>query len=164
MNHTIIIKEYDSSDQDEVLDLILDIQQKEYQISITQEDQPDLMKIESFYRTGSGNFWVALYDDQVIGTVGLLDIQEQQAALRKMFVSKAYRGGSWGASTQLLNQAILWAREHDLSAILLGTTPQFTAAHRFYEKNHFVEITKEQLPVHFPVMEVDKKFYRLSLK
>jgi hypothetical protein len=47
--------------------------------------------------------------------------------------------------------------------VYLGTTPLYLAAHRFYEKSGFVEIKREELPEGFPVMEVDRKFYRHDL-
>ena len=53
---SIIIKPYASKYQQEVVDLILHIQQQEYQIPITEKSQPDLFKIESFYQQGNGNF------------------------------------------------------------------------------------------------------------
>ncbi len=37
-----------------------------------------------FDQTGKGNFWVALYDDKVVGTISFLDIGNHQVALRKM--------------------------------------------------------------------------------
>jgi predicted N-acetyltransferase YhbS len=47
--------------------------------------------------------------------------------------------------------------------IFLGTTDKFLAAHRFYEKHGFTEVAKETLPVSFPLMAVDSRFYALSL-
>jgi hypothetical protein len=38
------------------------------------------------------------------------------------------------------------------------------AAHRFYEKNDFVRIEKQQLPPAFPVMGVDTIFYHRSIQ
>lgn len=87
-NPTIDIQEYTAEYQSRVIRLILQIQQQEYQISITGEDQPDLLEIETFYQKGIGNFWIALADEEVVGTIALLDIGEEQAALRKMFVAK----------------------------------------------------------------------------
>ena len=150
--------------QARVADMIVHIQQEEYQIPITREQQPDLQDIAGFYQQGNGNFWIAPMEDQVIGTVALLDIGEQQVALRKIFVHESYRGKTWGVSHALLQQAIDWAKEQGLHAIYLGTTPQFKAAHRFYEKNGFIEISEEELPSTFPILEVDKKFYRLLLR
>jgi len=157
------IREYQASDQEQVLQLILNIQQQEYDIPITKADQPDLLSIESFYQQGNGNFWVACDGDQVVGTIALLDIGNAQVALRKMFVQAEYRGKVWNTATLLLQQVITWAQQQQITQIYLGTTVQFIAAHRFYEKNGFQEIEVIQLPASFPVMPVDKKFYQLSV-
>jgi N-acetylglutamate synthase-like GNAT family acetyltransferase len=56
-----------------------------------------------------------------------------------------------------------WASEHNIQAIYLGTTEKFLAAHRFYEKNKFTQISKELLPERFPIMKVDTRFYEIKL-
>lgn len=160
MNNNPIVKEYSNDYHAQVVDLILDIQQEEYNIKITKDDQPDLFTIEDFYQNGNGNFWVALSGDRVVGTISLLDIGNQQVALRKMFVDKGFRGAKLNTASLLLNNAIKWANEKSIKAVYLGTTPQFLAAHRFYEKNGFTSIEVSDLPEKFPVMKVDKKFYK----
>lgn len=159
MNCKINIEPYRNEYQNQVVDLILHIQQQEYNIPITKDDQPDLFKIEEFYQSGSGNFWVATNDNKVIGTISLLDIDNHQVALRKMFVKKEFRGATYKTASLLLNTAITWAKDHSVSEIFLGTTPQFLAAHRFYEKNGFISIDHGELPEKFPILQVDKKFY-----
>ncbi|WP_088041856.1 GNAT family N-acetyltransferase [Bacillus sp. EAC] len=163
MNNSPIVKEYSNEYQAQVVDLILHIQQQEYNIQITKEDQPDLFNIENFYQSGNGNFWVALCDDKVVGTISLKDIGNNQVALRKMFVAPEYRGAQYKTASLLLNNAIKYASEKLVKEIYLGTTPQFLAAHRFYEKNGFTSVEIEDLPVNFPVMEVDKRFYKYSV-
>ncbi|MDZ5605561.1 GNAT family N-acetyltransferase [Bacillus pseudomycoides] len=163
MSDTICIQTYESKYQSEVVDLIVHIQQKEYNVSITKEEQPDLLEIEQFYQRDNGNFWVATYEGTVVGTVALLDIGNEQVALRKMFVKKEFRGKVWNTASMLLQTAISWADEKGLEGIYLGTTVQFLAAHRFYEKNGFQTIKMEELPKSFPVLQVDKKFYRYNL-
>lgn len=157
------VKEYSAENQAQVVDLILQIQQQEYNVAITKAEQPDLLKIEEYYQTGNGNFWVAIYDENVVGTISLLDLGDNQVALRKMFVKKEYRGATYQTASLLLETTIIWARERSIKEIFLGTTPQFLAAHRFYEKNGFINIGLNDLPDPFPVLEVDKKFYKLSL-
>lgn len=44
MNEKIHIVPYESKFQDEVVNLIVHIQQKEYNVPITKEDQPDLLE------------------------------------------------------------------------------------------------------------------------
>ncbi|HVY04948.1 MAG TPA: GNAT family N-acetyltransferase [Burkholderiales bacterium] len=146
-----------------VVDTILPIQREEFGIRISIDDQPDLKDIPGFYQRGAGNFWVAVEDDAVIGTIALLDIGNRQAALRKMFVAKPFRGSARNVARQLLDTLMQWSRDRGIAQIYLGTTPAFQAAHRFYEKHGFVEIAKEVLPPAFPVMKVDTKFYLLAL-
>ena len=90
MNEKIRIVPYESTFQEEVVDLIVHIQQKEYNVSITKEEQPDLLEIETFYQKDHGNFWVAIYDGKVVGTVALLDIENHQVALRKISYKKSF--------------------------------------------------------------------------
>ena len=144
----------------QVIDLIVAIQRKEFNIPITADDQPDLKNIPEYYQKGNGNFWVALHNDKVVGTVSLLDIGGNLAALRKMFVNRDYRGREIGTAQKLLEISLNWAITHGIRKIYLGTTPQFLAAHRFYEKNGFKEVSKRDLPETFPIMKVDTKFYK----
>jgi N-acetylglutamate synthase-like GNAT family acetyltransferase len=146
-----------------VVAVILPIQQGEFEIPITLDDQPDLQDITGFYRRGCGNFWVALDGETVVGSVGLLDIGGGQAALRKMFVRASHRGPEHGVAKRLLDALLAWCRAHALPDVYLGTTAKFLAAHRFYEKNGFREIPKSALPASFPVMAVDTRFYHLAL-
>ena len=159
----IIIQNYAKKFQDEIFGLILEIQQKEFGISINKEDQPDLSDIENFYQTGNGNFWVALFENHVVGTISLKDIGNHQAALRKMFVKAEYRGNQYKTAQLLLNRLLEWSHERSLTDIYLGTTDKFLAAHRFYEKNNFERVIPDQLPKNFPIMKVDTRFYHLSL-
>lgn len=157
------VRPFQSGDEPAIAQLILSIQQQEFGLPITLQDQPDLLAIEGFYQRGHGQFWVALCDGQVVGTVGLLDIGGQLGALRKMFVAASHRGRDWGVAPQLLAALLGWARGHGLQAVYLGTTDRFLAAHRFYEKQGFEPVAQDALPDNFPVMKVDSRFYRLGL-
>lgn len=156
----IEILQYSKTYLNGVIDVILPIQQKEFGIQIELEDQPDLLDIPNFYQKGNGNFWVALCNSEIIGTISLLDIGNKQGALRKMFVKKEFRGPENKVAENLLDVLFQWCRSENVSEIFLGTTPKFLAAHRFYEKNGFSEIQKSELPASFPVMVVDTKFYK----
>lgn len=147
----------------EVVRLIVGIQRDEFAIDIDAERQPDLQTIPAFYQVNAGNFWVAQVDDQVVGTISLLDIGHGQGALRKMFVHPEFRGREFGTARSLLDTLLSWAQEHRIRELFLGTTPFFRAAHRFYEKHGFAEIPRSKLPPTFPIMEVDTKFYHRML-
>ncbi len=158
----IQIKEFSIEYQEDILDLIVNIQQKEFKIAITAEDQPDLCNIKDFYQKGKGNFWVAVFKEKVVGTISLRDIGNGQVALRKMFVNKEFRGAGYQIALKLLDTLLKWARSKRVKEIYLGTTSKFLAAHRFYEKNGFCEIAAASLPNAFPIMKVDTKFYKFE--
>ena len=157
-----LVRPFRPADTEGVAAVIVPIQQAEFGVPIRYEDQPDLQAIPDFYQTGAGGFWVAeAADGNIVGTIGLRDIGEGMAALRKMFVAAGHRGD--GTARRLLDVLIAHAKAAGLRTVLLGTTSRFLAAHRFYEKNGFVEIAEGELPASFPRMAVDTKFYRFQL-
>lgn len=159
----VTISRFQPAERDHVINVILPIQNREFGIAITADQQPDLSDIPGFYQSGKGEFWVARCGNEIIGTLGLKDIGNQQAALRKMFVTAAYRGREWGVAPQLLAALFHHAGEAGIRDVYLGTTDKFLAAHRFYEKQGFSEIPAERLPPAFPRMAVDSKFYCRSV-
>lgn len=159
----IEIAPFDATHADGVVELILPIQQSEFGIPITLDQQPDLRDIPSFYQQGSGGFWVALDGAAVVGTIGLLDIGNHQAAVRKMFVAASHRGPERRIAQRLLATLVTACSTHDTKELYLGTTAPMKAAHRFYERNDFKEIERDELPKQFPIMPVDTKFYRRAL-
>ncbi len=80
-----------------------------------------------------------------------------------MFVDRRYRGSEFQVAKKLLNKAIDWGNDNSIQEIYLGTTPQFKAAHRFYQKNGFTELRSQELPSEFPIMKVDNRFYKIAL-
>jgi N-acetylglutamate synthase-like GNAT family acetyltransferase len=157
------VVEYEDKYQQAVVDLILPIQQNEFNVPATIKDQPDLLNISSFYKKSKGNFWVALYENEVIGTIAVVDFSEDQAALRKMFVHRDHRGKEKGVGQQLLNELKNWCKSKGIDELFLGTFKSMRAAHRFYEKNGFVELKKEGLPATFPLVSYDNMFFTCNL-
>jgi N-acetylglutamate synthase-like GNAT family acetyltransferase len=85
-------------------------------------------------------YWLALKENEVIGTVGLLFIQPQNAILKSMMVRKDFRGRMHGLSRLLLQKAMDCCLEKEIEEIYLGTMAQFKAAQKFYQKNGFKRI------------------------
>ncbi len=150
-------------DAEAIASVIVPIQQQEFKIPITYEQQPDLMEISTFYQSGNGGFWVGQSEGQIVGTIGLKDIGNNETALRKMFVHADYRGKPHNVASRLLTHLLDHARRQNVKTVYLGTTAKFLAAHRFYEKNGFEKIDPDTLPASFPRMAVDTKFYRFDL-
>jgi GNAT superfamily N-acetyltransferase len=148
----------------QVVQLISSIQRGEFSVGITIDEQPDLAQIDEFYQRGRGGFWVATAGaEEVVGTIGLVDIGGPWLALRKMFVDARYRGAA-GAGALLLRAALDHAASGAVEEIYLGTIDRMKAAARFYEKHGFVPVEKSELPASFPIMAVDNRFYRYTLR
>lgn len=149
---------------DAVVDLVLSIQQKEFNVPITLEDQPDLLNITSFYYASGGGFWGAFINDELVGTIALVKFSATEAAIRKMFVKKEFRGKEFSIAQKLLETLIDYCKENQIDDLYLGTITILEAALRFYERNDFVRIAKESLPATFPIMSADNVFCHLQLK
>ena len=139
--------------ENQIVDLILNIQQKEFNVPITLEDQPDLLDIQNFYFKSGGTFLGAFIDGKLVGTIALVKFNPEAAAIRKMFVKKEFRGKEFQIAQQLLEQLIAYSKENGIKNLYLGTVSLLQAALRFYEKNNFATIPKESLPTDFPLMK-----------
>jgi N-acetylglutamate synthase-like GNAT family acetyltransferase len=157
------IETYQEKYKEGIVQLILNIQQNEFNVPVTINDQPDLLDIENVYCRKGGNFWVAVENKQTIGTIALIDMGNGQAALRKMFVHAAYRGKEKGIGQLLLNTLLGWCKQKGINEVYLGTVEQLYAAKRFYERNGFVKVEKGTLPETFPLMPVDTEFFELII-
>lgn len=107
-------------------------------------------------------FWVALADQRVIGTIGL-KLANPIGVVRKMCVHRNFRGPQFGIAFQLL-AALEWeCKRRTIGDIYLGTRSVFKAACRFYEKAGYTEVTLNHLPKEFPMMSTDDRFYMKRL-
>ena len=140
----VTIETYRETLCEEIGALIVGIQHGEFGVPITLEDQPDLKNIPAVYQKGKGNFWMAMENGQLAGTIALIDVGGGIGVIRKMFVRKESRGT--GIAQQLLDTLLDWARVHGFHQLYLGTLEKFQAAIRFYEKNKFTPIALGALP------------------
>jgi GNAT superfamily N-acetyltransferase len=159
----ILIGSLDNRHCARVVDLILPIQQKEFNVPITLEEQPDLLDIEGFYIRPGGGFWGASSGEKLVGTIALIALGHQAGAIRKMFVKQEFRGKRLGIAQRLLEALVEHCRNHGIADLYLGTVTVMKAAHRFYERNGFHRIEKAELPGYFPLMPADNLFYHLHL-
>ena len=73
-------------------------------------------------------------------------------------------GKEFVIAQKLLETLIAYCKENGIDDLYLGTVSILEAALRFYEKNNFVRIQKEELPTEFPLMAPDNVFCHLTLK
>ncbi len=76
-------------------------------VNISLEDQPDLNDINACYRNSGGGFWIAVNDDRVVGTLGLINKNGICGILKKFFIKREFRGGEKGVSAAFINYSFL---------------------------------------------------------
>lgn len=162
MLQKITIEQIHNERGSQAVDLILPIQQIEFNVPVTLEAQPDLLDIDQFYYKNGGAFWGAFLNGELVGTIALLNIGHQSGAIRKMFVKKEYRGKELGIAQSLLDTLFAYCADHQIDHIYLGTVDALKAAQRFYEKNGFTRIDINDLPEYFPRMAVDTIFFEFT--
>jgi len=162
---TVIIVPYEDRHREALAALVLDIQRGEFGLNASEAGQPDLLDPAGFFRNAGGEIWLALAGphEAVVGSVALLDFGERRAALRKMFVRADMRGEPHRIAERLLDALLAWARAHGFAEIYLDTLQSFKAAHRFYARHGFEELSKDDMPSDFPAMNWNARFFRLRL-
>lgn len=130
----IQISRYHPKYQGQLQELIISIQRDEFLIPITLKDQPDLFDIERIYQKDNGIFLLALDNEKVVGTSALIDLGNQNGALRKFLAPPDYRGKNSTIASSLLQALVEWRKEKFFHHFYLGTTAKLLAAHRFYKK------------------------------
>lgn len=143
----------------QIIAFVADIQKNEFHIPITNEINAGILHAEAeYYYNNSYNFWYAIDEHgTIIGSIGLKQINQHDAEVKKCFVDKNYRGR--GVSQKLFGALLKAADKHQFSHLYLGTVDILHAAIRFYEKLGFQKIEKDQLPSDFSRCELDTVFF-----
>lgn len=89
------------------------------------------------YLQGNNKLWLAIENDVIIGTTGIIEMSKEQALLKKIYVKTAYRGK--GIAKQLLEHCLTHAKKMGYDSVYLETYHRLGRAKAFYEKNGFKE-------------------------
>lgn len=156
-----IIK-YEQKYQQQIINLILHIQNEEAQINLPVEAQPDLLDIPKYYESNGGEFWIAVENHEVIGTIALMNYGNGNGILKKFFVRADKRSQKIGL--ELYRVFMKKVNEDGYRQILLDTPSVAEASHRFYEKSGFVQISKMDLPFHYEYADRNSLLYLLKIQ
>lgn len=116
-------------------------------VKIYIEDDFDYETISDVYKDRS-RLWLALAEDQVVGTIAMAEVNESTVRLRRMFVLPEFQG--MGVGQQLFDVALRFAKSKEYKDIVLDTDRLMHKAQKFYEKNGFHKVRTEE----------DRVFYR----
>ncbi len=158
------IIEFEDKYQNQIVELILKIQNDEYNIDLGIDEQMDLMNIKSEYMSNGGNFWIFIDDeDKVIGTIALQKLSDSVAVLKKFFVDSRFRGRTYGVGADLYASLFSFAKKAGFKQIILDTPAVATRSHSFYRKVGFKLIDKENLPVKYSYPDRNSLLFILDI-
>ncbi len=158
------IIEYHDKYKDQIIDLILEIQNDEYSIDLSINEQSDLLNIKNEYISNGGNFWIAVdSDDNVVGTIALLKMSDEVAVLKKFFVDSRFRGGEFGIGSNLYGTLLSFVEKNSIKHVILDTPAVATRSHNFYKKVGFRLIGKEDLPIEYTYPDRNSLLFILDL-
>jgi N-acetylglutamate synthase-like GNAT family acetyltransferase len=156
----MIIK-YQEKYKQQVIDLILHIQNAEAGINLQIEEQPDLLNIPLYYEKSGGEFWIAVDNEEVIGTIAFMNYGNGNGVLKKFFVRADWRGRKLGLA--LYQTLMKCVKKSGYRQLLLDTPSVAKASHRFYEKAGFLQISKNELPFHYEYPDRNSLLFLLEI-
>ena len=147
----------------DVIDLVLHFQNDGTRPFVTVKDQPDLLSIKESYINTGGNFWTAIDNDRLIGSIGIMPYGKEIAVLKKFFVYEEYQENPFHLGQKLYAVLSSFAKEKGFTTILLDTPHNTVRAHKFYEKAGFKKVDEKELPLMFSHPYKDCDFFLLNI-
>ena len=108
------------------------------QYLILQHYEKELEHPESKYGMPAGRLYLAYWNGQLAGCIGLRKLDEERGELKRLYVRPDFRGRQIGE--QMIRQILADAREVGYRHVLLDTLPFLHSAIRLYRKIGFREI------------------------
>ena len=103
-----------------------------------QDYDKELADLEVKYGQPEGRLYVAYWNDELAGCVGLRKIDEQNCEMKRLYVKESFRGK--GIGDTLAKLIIAEAKKQGYSHMLLDTLPFLETAIHMYRSYGFCEI------------------------
>lgn len=132
--------EFNNEFAEGVKNFLIDVCIEEFGFETWREEIENIDREE--YKKNGGNFWIVLDKNKdVIGTIGLENMNNGVGLLKTMYVHKDYRGCK--ISQSLIHKLINFALENNYRKLQLGTYKKLGRAVNFYKKNDFYLVKED---------------------
>lgn len=132
--------EFNNEFAEGVKNFLIDVCIEEFGFETWREEIENIDREE--YKKNGGNFWIVLDKNKdVIGTIGLENMNNGVGVLKTMYVHKDYRGCK--ISQSLIHKLINFALENNYRKLQLGTYKKLERAVNFYKKNDFYLVKED---------------------
>ncbi|MGL4632408.1 MAG: tRNA pseudouridine(38-40) synthase TruA [Leadbetterella sp.] len=112
--------------------------QRELGISLEFQDfENELSNLPKPYTQPKGGLWIAISQNNIIGTVAIKLLEEGICEMKRLIVLPKYRG--YGIGRRLTEYAMLKAKEYGYSTLKLDTLARLLPAKKMYESLGFQE-------------------------
>jgi len=119
-----------------------------------------LAEFANKYKPGKSSIWIAEDKDTIVGSIAILERENNQAQLRWFLVHPGYRGTALGKS--LFGKALEFCHSSGYEKIFLWTLDTLAAARTIYETNGFK--LKEEKKNYLWGHQLVEEYYVLNLK
>jgi len=113
------------------------------------------------YDPEGGCLWIAEAGDSIVGSVGIVRVDDNTAQFRWFFVEKVYQ--HMGIGSRLMNTALDFCRERNYKSVFLWTFKGLDTARHLYDKAGFV-LTEEKPNNEWSNIEIIEQKMELSLR
>ncbi len=131
------IRKFIPEDAEQVRSLISSIMSEEFPEQQKNYPLDDIVDIGKSYGSLGDAFFVGLFGEEIIGTVGVKKEDERTALIRRIFVKPEYRNRRYGV--RLLEEAVNFCSVVGYQEIVFKTTSNMEKAIQLCLKNGFVE-------------------------
>jgi GNAT superfamily N-acetyltransferase len=133
----IKIRQISQQDNNAVKKLVSSIMEDEFIESALSYTTDDLDNTCEHYNGKHEVFYLAEGDGHVVGTVGIKNDGAHNALLRRLFLSKEFRGKGYGS--KLVQHALDFCRKEGYKKVIFRGTSTMAAAYKTCLKNGFRE-------------------------
>lgn len=134
------IEEFVSNDQQAVKNFIVSCW-KEFGFRYIQKYDYDLDDPTKYYIKNGGMLYVLKEKNIIIGTIAVVNKNNEIGELRRFYVEKSHRGK--GLGSQLLSKTIEFCQSKKFKKIEFETNKIFKQAHALYEQKGFITVKED---------------------